>query len=255
MSCAFPKETLALHIEGDLTPAGAEITSSHLAACDECRHFVEQLCERQSLLKSLRLETVASSDCTGMRRDVMALINDRRAGAGWAWRIERAFVLGFQRHSYAMAAITLICLASAAVLAQIRSSPPETKASVPAFEGRDTLLRPEGYRDWMLMGGPARSQRTAVELVFMNPTAYREYAKTGKFPEGTLMIWEAVRDTQQATAPHKQSSLLASVKDRSRFDGGWGFFDFTGLDGTVATKAKALPESSGCRTCHRQDAT
>lgn len=46
--------------------------------------------------------------------------------------------------------------------------------------------------------------------------------------------------------------LLASVKDDTRFDGGWGFFDFTALDGTVMSKAEALPESSGCRACHRQ---
>lgn len=247
MSCAFSKQMLALHVEGDLTPECAAIASSHLAACAECRSFFEQLRARQSLLKSLRLETVSSSDCTDMRRDVMSLINDRRDGAGWALRIERAFVLGFQRHSYTMAAVTLICLASAAVLAQIRNSPLHTKPSAPVFEGRDTLVRPEGYRDWILVG---RSER-----VFMNPTAYREYAKTGKFPEGTLMVWVATRDVQKANASHKQSVLLASVKDSSRFDGGWGFFDFTALEQTVAAKAKALPESSGCRTCHRQDTT
>jgi hypothetical protein len=238
---------LALHVEGDLTLARAEIASSHLVACDECRSFFEQLRARQSLLKSLRLERVSSSDCTSMRRNVMSLINDRRDGAGWVLRIERAFVLGFQRHSYAMAAVTLICLASAAVLAQIRNSPPQSKPSAPVFEGRDTLVRPEGYRDWILVG---RSDR-----VFMNPTAYREYANTGKFPEGTLMVWEPARDARKANAAHKQSVLLASVKDSSRFDGGWGFFDFTGLEQTVAAKAKALPESGGCRTCHRQDVT
>lgn len=247
MSCAFSKDTLALHVEGDLTPARAVIVPSHLAACDECQSFLEQLRARQSLLKSLRLETVAPSDCTSMRRDVMSLINDRRDGAGWALRIERAFVLGFERHSYAMAAVMLICLASAAVLAQMRNSPPQSTSAVPVFEGRDTLVRPEGYRDWTLVGRSGRA--------FMNPKAYREYAKTGNFPEGALMVWEPARDARKANGSHKQSVLLASVKDSSRFAGGWGFFDFTGLEQTVAAKAKALPESSGCRTCHRQDAT
>ncbi len=246
MSCAFSKQTLALHVEGDLTPERAEIASSHLIACDECRSFFEQLHARQSLLKSLRLETVSSSDCTGMRRNVMSLINDRRDGTGWALRIERAFVLGFQRHSYAMAAVMLICLASAAALAQIRNSPLQTTPSVPVFEGRDTLIRPEGYREWILVD---RSQRA-----FMNPAAYREYAKTGQFPEGTLMVWEP-GDARKANVSHKQSLLLALVKDSSRFDGGWGFFDFTGIEQTIATKAKALPDSRGCRTCHRQDVT
>lgn len=70
------------------------------------------------------------------------------------------------------------------------------------------------------------------------------------------MVWESAdREPETSESPHGNTPvLLASVKDSTRFDGGWGFFDFTGLDGRVASKTQALPESSGCRACHRQDA-
>ena len=63
MSCAFSKETLALHAEGDLSEAATQTTSGHLETCDDCRRFLEQLRARQSLLKSLRRETVSPTDC------------------------------------------------------------------------------------------------------------------------------------------------------------------------------------------------
>jgi Cytochrome P460 len=268
LSCAFSREILALHIEGDLSQAAADITSSHLATCEQCRRFLEQLRARQSLLKSLRRETVSPSECTAMRRQVMSIINDRRDRSGWALGMERAIRLGFRRRSYALAAFALVAIVSVSVLAQMRHRTRDTKPSLAVFEGKGTLLRPEGYRDWMVVGrstGPHRSgvddgaagaTRTATHRVYINPSGYREYARTGRFPEGTLMVWESENQgPETAERPHKESpALLASVKDSARFDGGWGFFDFTGLERTVTSKAQALPESSGCRACHRRDA-
>jgi len=268
MSCAFSKEMLALHVEGDLSDRAAEMTSGHLETCGDCRRFFEQLRVRQSLLKSLRCETVGPSECTGMRREVMSIINDRRDQCGWLLRIERAIALGVRRRSYALAAFALVGIVSVSVMAQMRHTAPNTTQSVAVFGGGDTLLRPEGYRDWISVGpsakphgsgidrGVASGTRTPPPSVYINPSGYREYAKTGRFPEGTVMIWESTnREPETADRPHKESPvLLASVKDRTRFDGGWGFFDFTGLGGSMTSQAKPLPESSGCRTCHQRDA-
>jgi hypothetical protein len=268
MSCAFSREMLALHVEGDLSDAATEMTSGHLETCDDCRRFVEQLRARQSLLKSLRCETVSPSECTRMRREVMSIINGGRDQSGWSLRIERAITLGFRRRSYALAAFALVGIVSVSVLAQMRHTAPNTTESVAVFEGRDTLFRPEGYRDWINVGPSARLHRSGVDRgvasatrttppsVYINPSGYREYTKTGRFPEGTVMIWESIhREPVTADRPHKESPvLLASVKDSTRFDGGWGFFDFTGLEGSMTSKAQALPESSGCRACHQRDA-
>lgn len=266
MSCGFSKELLALHAEGDLSEARAEVTSSHLRMCEDCRRFLDELRTTQSLLKSLRSETIRPSDCTPMRREVMSIIQGRRGGSGWALRIERAIMLGFGLRSYAFAAVALVAIVSVSVLAQMRQTPPAMRPSAAVFERGNTLLRPEGYRDWIRVApssmphpsgiDPAASAKhTATHWVYINPVGYREYEKTGRFPEGTLMIWESVSGgPDMAPHPHKESGLLASVKDSTRFDGGWGFFNFTGVDGTVTTRAQALPESSGCGACHRQDA-
>jgi hypothetical protein len=268
VSCAFSKETLALHVEGDLSHADATVTSRHLTACGDCRRFFEQLRDRQSLLKSLRREMVSPSECTGMRREVMSMINDRQARAGWVLGIERAIVLGFRRRSYALAALGLFGLVSVSMLAHMRNATTSHNESQALFEGREILRRPEGYQGWILIGGPEGPRRSGVDddsastttprparNVYINPSGYREYVKTGKFPEGTLMVWESANREADTANPHTQTAvLLASVKDSARFDGGWGFFDFTGIDGTVTSKAQALPESSGCRACHRQHA-
>lgn len=267
MSCAYSREMLALHVEGDLPDQAAARTSTHLAACEDCRQFLDELRARQSLLKSLRRETASPSECRDMRREVMAIISDRRHRAGWALRMERMILLGFRRPSYALAACALLGIVSVSALAQMRNITPAATQSVAVFEGRDTLLRPEGYRDWIALGrfaephgsGVDRSHAaatgTATHNVYINPSGYREYVKTGRFPDGTLMIWEPVRLPDIADRPRQEPpALLASVKDSARFDGGWGFFDFSGIDGTVASKAQALPASSGCHACHRQDA-
>jgi hypothetical protein len=265
VSCAFPRAELALHVEGDLSPAAAAIASSHLATCPDCRQFLEQLRARQALLKSLRRETVSPSECSGMRREVMSIIDARRDRAGWALRIERAIMIGFRRRSYALAAVALLGVVSVSLLAQLRRTAPDAPQSPAVFDGKDTLLRPEGYRDWIVVGpsassgiehGAAGATHTARRSVYINPSGYREYAKTGSFPEGTLMVWESMtREPETADRPHNRSPvLLVSVKDSARFDGGWGFFDFTGIDGRITSRAPALVESSGCRACHQQDA-
>ena len=58
MSCRFSREMLALHVEGDLPDASAAATVRHLAACEECRRFLEELQASQALMKSVRRETV-----------------------------------------------------------------------------------------------------------------------------------------------------------------------------------------------------
>src|SRR5207237_245318 len=83
----------------------------------------------------------------------------------------------------------------------------------PVFEGKTTLLRPVNYREWIFVGSsrglsyatnpPAQTQAPAgmgemYHNVYISPTAYREFAKTGKFPEGTMLAMEmASADTKR----------------------------------------------------------
>jgi hypothetical protein len=247
VSCGFSREALALHVEGDLSDEAAAVAVSHLAECEECRRVLEDLRASQALLKSVRRETVSPSDCTAMRRELMTIINERPRALGWALRIERTIALGL-RPSYGMAALLLLGIVSVSVLAQIR---PATNPAV--REGSETLLRPEGYREWTLLSGTDAASRglPSADRVYVHPPSYREYVKTGIFPEGTLFVWEAAAEPGPESPHSTSSTLLVSLKDSTKFEGGWGFFDFGGPGGAPA-KARELPESRGCRSCHRQ---
>jgi hypothetical protein len=205
------------------------------------------------LTKSVRHETVSAAACSAMRREVMTIINERPGALGWGVRIERAITLGL-RPSFGMAALMLLGILSVSMLAQLR---PVTHADAPA----DSLLRPEGYRDWILVAGggmvdSSGGRSGSGDRVYISPSSYREYSKTGQFADGTVLVWEPAAPEQPgARGPHGTSStLLVSVKDSSKFEGGWGFYDFSGAGGTGVRTARALPESSGCRSCHQQRA-
>jgi hypothetical protein len=238
VNCAFSRETLALHAEGDLSGAEAARTEGHLATCRDCRDFFASLRNRQALLKSLRRETVSPAECIDMRREVMSIVTDQRQRLGWLWRVERSLAFGLQRRPVAVAGLVLLGVLSVTVIGQVRSQRPEAVHAVAEFDGRDALRRPEGYRDWILLQRPA-------ERIYITPSAHRARTRTGQFPEGTVMVWEPAAGPGTAERHHQGSALLVSVKNSARFDGGWGFFDFTGADGRTAVTAQPLPESSG----------
>ena len=252
MSCGFPHARIALHAAGDLSEAEARATAGHLAACTACGRLFDELCAQQRLLHSLRREAVDPSECARMRRGVMATVHRWPDQAEWTVRLERAIVLSVRRHTYALAAAALVGVISASALAKVQLEAPIATRAVAVFDGANMLVRPEGYRDWILVSNPTATQ---APRVYIDRTAFRVFTRTGAFPEGTLMVRESVGGPGRAGSPHASSAgLLVSVKNRTRFDGGWGFFDFTRPDGTTAPKAPAMDESDGCRTCHRREA-
>jgi hypothetical protein len=152
-----------------------------------------------------------------------------------------------------------------------KTASPASEKPAAVFEDKDTLLRPEGYREWVFVGSstglnympnPAPSSAnsaTDFKNVYINPAAYREFTRTGKFPEGTVMVLEIASAANknepglQGSYGDKYIALEASVKDSKRFSGGWAYFGFTGMDGKTLTKAKPFPDSA-CQSCHQQKA-
>ena len=144
----------------------------------------------------------------------------------------------------------------------------------PVFEGKDTLLNPGDYRDWVFVGSnlglgyasnprpPQADQAGRREFfhnLYINPSAYREYVSTGKFPEGTMMILEFATKIEKNEAGLQglyQGEILgmeASVKDSKRFEGGWGYYGFVDNNGKRLAKAQPFPQSS-CWSCHHERA-
>ena len=139
------------------------------------------------------------------------------------------------------------------------------------FEGQDTLLRPEGYREWIFVGSslglrydenPAKEQPQKPEHfnnVYINPVAYRQFSKTGKFPDGTVLILEiATLETKKEPGlqgAHQKDfiRLEAAVKDSQRFADGWAYFSFTEKEGKLKDKSQPFAKSA-CYDCHHSKA-
>ena len=77
--------------------------------------------------------------------------------------------------------------------------------------------------------------------------------KTGRWPDKTMFILEIRSASSEGSinkGGHFQSNLVvieASVKDESKFPGGWAYFDF-GRD--MKTQVAALPTTERCYACH-----
>jgi hypothetical protein len=93
--------------------------------------------------------------------------------------------------------------------------------------------------------------------VFVNPSSYRAFMKTGKWPDRTIFVLEFRGSTSEGSinkAGRFQSRLVgleAEVKD-SRFPDGWAFFNFM-PNGKTVENAQPLPVSAGCVECHTKN--
>jgi len=262
VTCTFSKELLALHVENDLLETDVRCVAKHLQECAECKGFLDGLSHRQSQLKVLRREAISQSSLTRMRRGVLSQIENSPQTLGWSVRIERVLWLGF-RHPAVILSSLAIAVVSATLFAQMRQPRLQDAAAASkgaaVFADNNTLIRPGGYREWISVGssvgseipephGVSNAPAGLSHNVYMDRTAYRTFSRTGKFPEGAVLILET-----SGGAGKQPIALQASVKD-GRFDGGWGFFNFTSADGTIKDLAESVAGKHHCRTCHEERA-
>jgi hypothetical protein len=136
------------------------------------------------------------------------------------------------------------------------------------FEGKDTLLRPAGYREWVFVGSSlglrydpdvkkAGRPGQTYKNVYINPEAYRAFRRTGKFPEGTVLVLEVFAKEEkrepglQGSFAGRRVGLSAAVKDGKRFKDGWAYFGFDGGGAKVKAKARPFAKAS-CWDCHHE---
>jgi hypothetical protein len=82
----------------------------------------------------------------------------------------------------------------------------------PKYNG-ETLVRPEGYREWMFVGanygmgyteGEAKKESPATfHNIYIQREAYQAYQKTGKFPDKTMLVMEVIRPGTNASINKK----------------------------------------------------
>jgi hypothetical protein len=147
----------------------------------------------------------------------------------------------------------------------VRAQP--APADGPRYVSGTNLVRPDDYREWtflaaglgMTYDSPAGAQASAPQLfsnVFVNPSSYRSFMQTGKWPDKTVFVLEFRASGSEASinkAGRFQTNLTfleAEVKD-SRFPDGWAFFNF-GPAGSLKDSAEPLAGKAvaGCVECH-----
>ena len=165
-----------------------------------------------------------------------------------------------------------LLLGSAAIwlLATAFHTPPlaQTLSDRPAYTADGKLQRPDGYREWIYLSSgigmtygptqPAAGEPRFFTNVFVNPASYREFMKSGRWPEQTVLVLEIRRSAQNASIDNGGQSqgdrvtIEVEVKDSARFkdSGGWGFFDFSGRP-ELQTAVAPLPTTQTCYSCHR----
>ena len=173
------------------------------------------------------------------------------------------------------AGVAMACLG----LATAQPVPPDA----PAYAANGDLLLPQKFETWVFAGSnlglgysPDVPNNTRAEAarqvqtqqfhnVYINPLAYDAYVKTGKFPEGTMLVMDvyvaASREpsgiVNSGTYNGPRITIEVAVKNSKRPDGSktdWAYYNFTGASpGSLAPQAKA-EENADCYACHKSHA-
>ena len=135
----------------------------------------------------------------------------------------------------------------------------------PSYESDGRLKYPARYREWVFLSsgidmsyskGAMSSMHSKFDNVFVEPTAYREFVRTGTWPDGTLLVLESRPAAEKGSINQRgefQSGepmgVEVHVKDTRRFQGDWAFFDFQS-----AQPAKMILMTEECYSCHQEHA-
>ncbi len=155
--------------------------------------------------------------------------------------------------------------AAASFLIWIAAFGSEGQKAEPRFAAGNQLIRPEGYREWVFVGsglgmsyseGPYEKAPDFTNI-YIQPEAFRQFAATGKFPDGTVLVMEVVSAGSKASINQRGQfeerclGVEAAVKDENRFPEKWAYFSFIGADGKALDQARPFPKQA-CWKCHNE---
>jgi cytochrome P460 len=174
------------------------------------------------------------------------------------------------------AAAGIITMCSIGYLQQSASAQ-QSPSWGPKWTADGKLELPKNYHEWVYVGSPltpnalngGKAGFPEFHNVYLQPEAYRIYKKTGKFPEGTIMLKE-LQLTQPGDAedgsrqevsgrgyfPAARNGIDIAVKDSKRFakTKNWGYFNFGHHAPPYAETAAPAP-AENCAQCHIDNAT
>src|SRR5580704_9433497 len=136
-----------------------------------------------------------------------------------------------------------------------------------AYAAAGEVKFPADYRQWVFLssgvgmtygpiGAANRTGPPMFDNVFVNPKSYREFLKTGHWPDKTMFVLEVRTSESHASINkdgHFQTYIMgieAEVKDRSAKTGEWTFYGFGDVKDPSAAVAKPIGREASCYSCH-----
>ena len=158
----------------------------------------------------------------------------------------------------------------ACVFAMALTGPVEAAQGAATYSAKGDLMMLKNYRQWVFVGAPVtpndmnngKAAFPEFHHVYIDPASFAIYKKTGKFPNGTVIVKELAGVGAKSSAsgngyfPGDFIGVAASVKDAKRFakePGYWAYFSFMGDDGKAMASAKAQA-TTACNACHQKSA-
>ncbi len=142
---------------------------------------------------------------------------------------------------------------------------PAVPADAPSYTADGQMKFPADYREWVFLTSgldmsynpkATAATHSVFNNIFVNPSAYRVFVKTGTWPEGTMIMLEHrgaegnhsinVRGLTQA---QDVTGTEIHVKDSAHMKGGWAFYNFKDTG-----SAKLIERPAACYTCHEEHA-
>lgn len=155
-----------------------------------------------------------------------------------------------------------LILAGVGLISTAAAQQSASSSDEPRYTKDNHMLRPENYREWVWLSsgigmsytpGPA-DQNPGFDNVFVNPSAYRSFMATGRWPDKTILVLET-RASLSKTSINRSgrvqgdvTGMEVHVKDESRFPGKWAFFAF----GQSGKTGNLFQKQDGCYSCHEQ---
>lgn len=182
------------------------------------------------------------------------------------------------RKSRYLRTATMLTVSAALVCSDANVAGAETGTTWgPKWTSKGDLELPRDYHRWVFIGAPltpnalngGKASFPEYHNVYIQPEAYDAYRKTGKFPEGTILLKElqltqpgtnadgsSVEPSGRGYFPAGRNGIDISVKDSRRFrdTNGWGFFNYGHHAPPYAKTAAAAPKET-CAACHIANAT
>ncbi|HUI76647.1 MAG TPA: cytochrome P460 family protein [Bryobacteraceae bacterium] len=160
------------------------------------------------------------------------------------------------------AAASLVILSAAGLSYAFMQDGSQTARSLARFTADNRLEFPSNYREWIYLSsgrgmtyGPAANPNgpPLFDNVFVEPSAYREFLKSGHWPDSAVFVLE-VRDAVSEGSINRGGqfqkdieAIEVEVKDQRFTDtDGWAYFQFD----AAHKPATPLAKTAGCYACH-----